>query len=144
MFRREADINGKVVREEKRQANKGAGQLAMRERERGVDADDEGGRVLARDELNLLAKVMGTKTYISKNETFRLNMFNREESEDDEEGVENMAICKEFGMGLDSIEVEPGRGRGDLARILQEMTLEGEVEVEGADEDILALMDKAA
>ena len=99
---------------------------------------------MARDELNLLAKVMGTKTYFSKNETFRLNMFNRDELEDDDEGVENMAMRKELEVGMESIEVEPGRGRGDLARILQEMTVEGEVEVEGAEDDILALMDKAA
>ena len=133
-----------MVGEAKGQTSKGAEQVAVRERERVVDADDEGGRVLARDELNLLAKVMGTKTEFGKNETFRLNMFNREQLEDADEGIENMAMRKEFEVGMGSIEVEPGRGRGDLARILQEMTVAAEVEVEGAEDDILALMDKAA
>ena len=136
MFRREVESDVKV---EGGQRNKGGRQLAGSEREAEVDTDDEGGRVLARDELNLLAKAMGAKTEFRKNETFRLNMFNREVLEDDDEGVENMAMRKEFEVG---IEVEPGRGRGALAKILQEMTMEGEVE--GAEEDMLALMDKAA
>ena len=102
---------------------------------------DEDSRELAREELNLLAKLIGTETDARRRDTFRLNLFDGDlgEEEEDEGGSEHLASAAD-GQTL-SIDLKTGRNRGELDRIISEMTVDEEEEEE---EDILALMDKAA
>ena len=102
---------------------------------------DEDSRELAREELNLLAKLIGTETDARRRDTFRLNLFDGDlgEEEEDEGGSEHLASAAD-GQTL-SIDLKTGRNRGELDRIISEMTVDEEDEEE---EDILALMDKAA
>ena len=96
---------------------------------------EEGGGDLAREELNLLAKLIGTETDFTK-KTFRLSLF---DGEPGEEEAEEEVIRKTDGQTLE-IDLKCGRGRGDLERIITEMTVSEE---EGEEEDLLALMDQA-
>ena len=99
---------------------------------------EEGGGELAREELNLLAKLIGTETDLKRRETFRLNLFDGEIGEEEEEEGEECPSSEDRTVRID---LKTGRGRGELERIITEMTVE---EQEGEEEDLLALMDKAA
>ena len=110
---------------------------------RGADKQgrrEEDSRELAREELNLLAKLIGTETDARRRDTFRLNLFDGDlvEEEEGEEGEHRLAAAD--GQTL-SIDLKTGRSRGELDRIISEMTVD---EAEEEEEDILSLMDKAA
>ena len=96
---------------------------------------EEDARELAREELNLLAKLIGTETDARRRDTFRLNLFDGDLGE--EEG-EDLPTAHNPTL---SIDLKTGRSRGDLEKIISEMTVD---EAEEEEEDILALMDKAA
>ena len=100
---------------------------------------EEVGGELAREELNLLAKLIGTETDLKRRETFRLNLFDGETGEEEEEGEGEECLYSEDRTVR--IDLKTGRGRGELERIITEMTVE---EQEGEEEDLLDLMDKAA
>ena len=90
------------------------------------------------EELNLLAKLIGTKTEISTKDVIKLNMFdietdtNIEESERADETVEDSTL---------NINVNSSRTREDLNKIISEMTVSSE---EKDEDDLLSLMDKAS
>jgi hypothetical protein len=91
---------------------------------------------LAREELNLLAKLIGTETDARRRETFRLNLFDGELGEEEEEAAESR-LAKDPTLRID---LKSGRSRGELDRIISEMSV---AEEDGEEEDLLALMDKA-
>ena len=96
---------------------------------------EEDARELAREELNLLAKLIGTETDARRRDTFRLNLFDGDLGEEEDEDLptaHNPTL---------SIDLKTGRSRGELEKIISEMTVD---EAEEEEEDILALMDKAA
>lgn len=90
---------------------------------------------LAKEELNLLARLIGTDTSSSVKE-FKLNLFEGERmDEDDSSSPPILDESKHV-----SIDLKSGRTRGDLEKIIDEMTVDVKEE---EDEDLLALMDKA-
>ena len=94
--------------------------------------------LILQEELNLLAKLIGTKTEISTKDVIKLNMFdietdtNIEESERADETVEDSTL---------NINVNSSRTREDLNKIISEMTVSSE---EKDEDDLLSLMDKAS
>ena len=89
------------------------------------------------DELNLLAKLIGTKTEVISKEVFRLHMFDVESGAD--EVVDDIPKQKPEDLTV-NISINSGRQRDDLEKIISEMTVTPE---EREEEDLLALMDKA-
>ena len=104
---------------------------------------EEDSRELAREELNLLAKLIGTETDARRRDTFRLNLFDGDlgEEEEEEGGSQHLAPGPAADGQTLSIDLKTGRSRGELDRIISEMTVD---EADEEEEDILALMDKAA
>ena len=92
---------------------------------------------LAREELNLLAKLIGAANP-AKTEIFRLNLFDTEEVPGVE--AEEEAGARDTSQHTVNIDLAAGRDRGQLEKIINEMTV-GEEEQQ--EEDLLALMDKA-
>ena len=93
---------------------------------------------LAKEELNLLAKLIGTETDARRRDTFRLNIFDGDHGDEEvDDGDHRRAGGEDKTL---SIDLKTGRSRGELDRIISEMTVEEAAE---EDEDILALMDKA-
>ena len=91
---------------------------------------------LAKEELNLLAKLIGTETSSSVKE-FKLNLFEGERLDEDE--FSGSPQLQDESKHV-SIDLKSGRRRGDLDKIISEMTVEAGDEEE---DDLLALMDKA-
>ena len=99
---------------------------------------EEDSKELAKEELNLLAKLIGTETDARRRDTFRLNIFDGDHGDEEvDDGDHKQAGGKDKTL---SIDLKTGRSRGELDRIISEMTVEEAAEEE---EDILALMDKA-
>ena len=99
---------------------------------------EEDSKELAKEELNLLAKLIGTETDARRRDTFRLNIFDGDHGDEEvDDGDHKQAGGEDKTL---SIDLKTGRSRGELDRIISEMTV-GEAAEE--DEDILALMDKA-
>lgn len=96
---------------------------------------DEDG-ALAKDELNLLAKLIGTKPSSDVKE-FKLHLFEGERVEEDEDTPGGGDLSQH---NLVNIDLKTNRDRGDLEKVIHEMTVEVE---EQEDDDLLALMDKA-
>ena len=89
------------------------------------------------DELNLLAKLIGTKTEVISKEVFRLHMFDAESGAD--EVVDDIPKHKPEDLTV-NISINSGRRRDDLEKIISEMTVTSE---DREEDDLLALMDKA-
>ena len=88
--------------------------------------------------MNLLAKLIGTKTEVISKEVFRLHMFDADPGEDD---VAEAEIPKHKPDDLTvNISINSGRRRDDLEKIISEMTVTSE---DREEDDLLALMDKA-
>ena len=105
--------------------------------EPGRKEEDGGG--LAKEELNLLAKLIGTETGSSRSKEFKLHLFEGEAGEEEEMNEQQQQRPNNV-VNIDLKSKRGGRG-DDLERIIQEMTVEaGEEE----DDDLLALMDKAS
>lgn len=83
----------------------------------------------------MLAKLIGTKCDVKKKEMFKLNLFDPEPECYEGPERENQAL--DFSL---SIDVQSSRKRGDIDKIITEMTITRDEEDE---EDLLALMDKA-
>ena len=99
---------------------------------------EEESKELAKEELNLLAKLIGTETDARRRDTFRLNIFDGDHGDEEvDDGDHKQAAGEDKTL---SIDLKTGRSRGELDRIISEMTVEEAAE---EDEDILALMDKA-
>ena len=98
---------------------------------------EEEARELAREELNLLAKLIGTETDARRRDTFRLNLFDGDLAEEEDE-EQHLPAADDQTL---SIDLKTGRSRGELDRIISEMTVD---EADEEEEDLLALMDKAA
>ena len=99
---------------------------------------EEDSKELAKEELNLLAKLIGTETDARRRDTFRLNIFDGDHGDEEvDDGDHKQAGGEDTTL---SIDLKTGRSRGELDRIISEMTVEEAAE---EDEDILALMDKA-
>ena len=99
---------------------------------------EEDSKELAKEELNLLAKLIGTETDARRRDTFRLNIFDGDHGDEEvDDGDHKQAGGEDKTL---SIDLKMGRSRGELDRIISEMTVEEAAE---EDEDILALMDKA-
>ena len=99
---------------------------------------EEESKELAKEELNLLAKLIGTETDARRRDTFRLNIFDGDHGDEEvDDGDHRQAGGEDKTL---SIDLKTGRSRGELDRIISEMTVEEAAE---EDEDILALMDKA-
>ena len=99
---------------------------------------EEESKELAKEELNLLAKLIGTETDARRRDTFRLNIFDGDHGDEEvDDGDHRRAGGEDKTL---SIDLKTGRSRGELDRIISEMTVEEAAE---EDEDILALMDKA-
>ena len=99
---------------------------------------EEDSKELAKEELNLLAKLIGTETDARRRDTFRLNIFDGDHGDEEvDDGDHKQAGGEDKTL---SIDLKTGRSRGELDRIISEMTVE---EVAEENEDILALMDKA-
>ena len=99
---------------------------------------EEDSKELAKEELNLLAKLIGTETDARRRDTFRLNIFDGDHGDEEvDDGDHKQAGGEDKTL---SIDLKTGRSRGELDRIISEMTVEEAAE---EDEDILALMDKA-
>ena len=88
------------------------------------------------EELNLLAKLIGTKTDVKNKEVFRLNMFDVDIPEEEV----NEILPQEVEDLTVNININSTRTRGDLEKIITEMTVTPEDKDE---DDLLALMDKA-
>ena len=99
---------------------------------------DEGSGDLAKEELNLLAKLIGTETNVKNRETFRLNLFDTDVAEADFE-LENKVVEAEDTTV--KIDLKSGRQRGELDKIISEMTVSVD---ESEEDDLLSLMDKAS
>jgi len=99
--------------------------------------DDASGE-LAKEELNLLAKLIGTKTDMKTKDTFRLNMFDMEADEEHDHIAGN--VTDQVVDTTVNIHINSTRARKDLEKIISEMTVDQE---ENEEEDLLALMDKA-
>ena len=89
------------------------------------------------EELNLLAKLIGTKKEVTKKELFKLNLFDTEVeletgSELDQQTSDFTAV---------NIDLHSSRKRGDIDKIITEMTITQE---ESEEDDLLALMDQAS
>ena len=89
------------------------------------------------EELNLLAKLIGTTKEVKKKELFKLNLFDTEvefeaSSEIDQQTSDFTAV---------SIDLHSSRKRGDIDKIITEMTITQE---ESEEDDLLALMDQAS
>ena len=91
---------------------------------------------LAKEELNLLARLIGTDTSSSVKE-FKLNLFEGERMDEDDSSSSPPILDESKHV---SIDLKSGRTRGDLEKIIDEMTVDVKEE---EDEDLLALMDKA-
>ena len=79
---------------------------------------EEDARELAREELNLLAKLIGTETDARRRDTFRLNLFDGDLGEEEDEDLptaHNPTL---------SIDLKTGRSRGELEKIISEMTVD--------------------
>ena len=99
---------------------------------------EEDSKELAKEELNLLAKLIGTETDARRRDTFRLNIFDGDHGDEEvDDGDHKQAGGEDKTL---SIDLKTGRSRGELDRIISEMTVDEAAE---EDEDILALMDKA-
>ena len=99
---------------------------------------EEDSKELAKEELNLLAKLIGTETDARRRDTFRLNIFDGDHGDEEvDDGDHKQAGGEDKTLSFD---LKTGRSRGELDRIISEMTVEEAAE---EDEDILALMDKA-
>ena len=99
---------------------------------------EEDSKELAKEELNLLAKLIGTETDARRRDTFRLNIFDGDHGDEEvDDGDHKRAGGEDKTL---SIDLKTGRSRGELDRIISEMTVDEAAE---EDEDILALMDKA-
>ena len=87
--------------------------------------------------MNLLAKLIGTKKEVKKKELFKLNLFDTEvqlepSSEIDQQTSDFTAV---------NIDLHSSRKRGDIDKIITEMTITQE---ESEEDDLLALMDQAS
>ena len=100
-----------------------------------ADANQE----LAKEELNLLAKLIGTKTELSKKDVFRLNMFDLDTEEEPLMAAEKHSSDADADNTL-NISLNSSQTRHDLEKIISEMTV---TEDNDEDDDLLALMDQA-
>ena len=89
--------------------------------------------------MNLLAKLIRTKTEVISKEVFRLHMFDADPGEDDVAEAETIPKHKPDDLTV-NISINSGRRRDDLEKIISEMTVTSEDKEE---DDLLALMDKA-
>ena len=103
-----------------------------------LNKESEGNEELAKEELNLLAKLIGTETNVRSRETFRLNLFETDTVEEDSLEVENQTKVKRDSTV--KIDLKSNRDRGEIDNIIKEMTVSVE---ETEDDDLLSLMDKA-
>ena len=99
---------------------------------------DEGSGDLAKEELNLLAKLIGTETNVKNRETFRLNLFDTDVAEADFDVANNVVEAEDTTVKID---LKSGRPRGELDKIISEMTV---IVDESEEDDLLSLMDKAS
>ena len=104
----------------------------------GGTSKEEGGEDLAKEELNLLAKLIGTETNVKARETFRLNLFEAETMEDNLNEEKRLMEVEDATVNID---LKIRTQRGELDEIIKEMTVNVE---ETEDDDILSLMDKAS
>ena len=88
----------------------------------------------------MLAKLIGTKTELSKKDVFRLNMFDQDTTEE-----EPLMAAEKHSSDADAdntlnISLNSSQTRHDLEKIISEMTV---TEDNDEDDDLLALMDQA-
>ena len=89
--------------------------------------------------MNLLAKLIGTKTEVISKEVFRLHMFDADPAEDEMADAEEIPKHKPDDLTV-NISINSSRRRDDLEKIISEMTVTSE---DREEDDLLALMDKA-
>ena len=89
--------------------------------------------------MNLLAKLIGTKTEVISKEVFRLHMFDVDPAEDEMADAEDIPQHKPDDLTV-NISINSSRRRDDLEKIISEMTVTSE---DREEDDLLALMDKA-
>ena len=99
---------------------------------------DEGNGDLAKEELNLLAKLIGTETNVKNRETFRLNLFDTETTEEEFKTEDKIVEAEDTTVKID---LKYGRQRVELEKIINEMTVSVD---ESEEDDLLSLMDKAS
>ena len=99
---------------------------------------DEGSGDLAKEELNLLAKLIGTETNVRNRETFRLNLFDNDTAEEDIEVQDKPIKAEDTTVNID---LKSRRQRGELDKIINQMTVSID---ESEEDDLLSLMDKAS
>ena len=108
-------------------------------------ADKEGawqGGALAREELNLLAKLIGSATVAKARDTFNLNLFD-DPNEEEQQALLEEVKKEEVANTTVEIDLKGGRKRGkEIDKIINEMNVMGGGEAEESD-DLLSLMDKA-
>ena len=85
----------------------------------------------------MLAKLIGTQDNLKKNEMFKLNLFDTEVDFFENSEKDNEAST----MDLLNIDLETSRKRGNIDKIINEMTITQE---ESEEDDLLSLMDKAS
>lgn len=98
---------------------------------------EEGSGDLAKAELNLLAMLIGTETNVKNRETFRLNLFDADITEEEVEMEDKTTDAEDTTVNID---LKSGRTRGELDKIINEMTVSVD---ETEEDDLLSLMDKA-
>ena len=103
-----------------------------------LNKETEGNEGLAKEELNLLAKLIGTETNVRSRETFRLNLFETDTVEEDSLDENNQTEAKRDSTV--KIDLKSNRERGEIDKIIKEMTVSVD---ETEDDDLLSLMDKA-
>ena len=86
----------------------------------------------------MLAKLIGTKKEVTKKELFKLNLFDTEVDFDPSSEIDSQTSSDFTAV---SIDLHSSRKRGDIDKIITEMTITQE---ESEDDDLLALMDQAS
>ena len=85
----------------------------------------------------MLAKLIGTKKEVTKTELFKLNLFDTEVDLEPGSGLDNQTS----DFTAVSIDLHSSRKRGDIEKIIKEMTI---TQAESEEDDLLALMDQAS
>ena len=85
----------------------------------------------------MLAKLIGTKKEVTKKELFKLNLFDTEVDLEPGSALDNQTS----DFTAVSIDLHSSRKRGDIEKIITEMTI---TQAESEEDDLLALMDQAS
>ena len=85
----------------------------------------------------MLAKLIGTKKEVTKKELFKLNLFDTEVELEPSSGID----LQTSDFTAVNIDLHSSRKRGDIDKIITEMTITQE---ESEEDDLLALMDQAS